>query len=475
MSAKRSRAPRQYDGSGLFIICFILLLAELVAAVYINHWQLRLDLLGEEEYTVEQGEEFRDPGAEAVFGGELFLRSFASPPVTVRGEADTGTPGTYVLRYTARFLWFRESRTRTVRVEDTMPPVITLRDTPGYYILPGEAYVEEGYSALDNADGDITDRVERREEGGIVHYRVTDSAGNVGTAERHIPYDDPVPPVITLLGEARVAVPYGKEYREPGWTALDNVDGDISDRVVVSGEVDPETPGDYELRYFVEDWRQNRTEAVRIVTVHPQPVGTVYLTFDDGPSKYTEELLEILDKYDVKATFFVVNYGYNDVIGKEAAAGHSIGVHSATHDYSRIYASEDAFFSDLNEMNEIIRKQTGAYTDMIRFPGGSSNTISDFNPGIMTRLTAAVQDRGFQYFDWNVSAGDAGETTDPDEVFRNVTEGINGRKNSIVLMHDSKSHTVEAIERIIVWCIENNYELRPLTKDSPASHHRVNN
>ena len=475
MSEKESRRPRRSKGQIFFFVCFLLLLAELAAALYINHWQLRLELRGEETCAVELGEPFADPGAEAVFGGELFLRRLASPPVEIRGEADTGTPGDYVILYAARFLWFSDSRTRTVHVADTAAPVITLREIPGRYTLPGEAYEEEGYSALDAADGDLTDRVERREEGGFVYYRVTDSAGNVGTAERRILYDDPVPPEVTLLGEARVALPYGKEFREPGYAARDNVDGDITDRVVVTGEVDPGTPGDYELHYYVEDGRQNRAEAVRIVTVHPEPVGTVYLTFDDGPSKYTSELLEILAKYDVRVTFFVVNYGYADLIGEEAAAGHSIGVHSATHDYHKIYASEDAYFSDLQEMNEIIKTQTGAYTDLIRFPGGSSNTISDFNPGIMTRLTAAVRERGYQYFDWNVSAGDAGETDDPDQVFKNVTDGIKGRKNSVVLMHDSKSHTVQAIERIVLWCIENNYELRPLTMDSPAAHHRVSN
>ena len=475
MSEKGSPKTRRSGGRWFFAICAVLLFIELLAALYINRWQLRVELRGAEDCAVELGEAFPDPGAEAVFGGKHFLRKLCSPPVQVEGETDFSAPGVYVLRYTARFLWYADSRTRTVRVADTLAPVITLRDVPGYYTLPGEAYEEEGYSAFDTADGDLTDRVERREAGGVVYYRVTDSAGNVGTAERRIPFDDPVPPTVTLLGETRIELPYGKEYREPGYTAEDNADGDITDRVTVAGEVDPETPGDYELHYYVEDGRQNRAEAVRIVTVHPQPVGTVYLTFDDGPSKYTGELLEILAKYDVQVTFFVVDYGYTDLIGDEAAAGHSVGVHSATHDYARIYAGEEAYFADLEKMNEIIRSETGEYTDMVRFPGGSSNTISDFNPGIMTRLTAAVTARGYQYFDWNVSGGDAGETTDPDQVYQNVIDGIKGRKNSVVLLHDSKSYTVEAVERIVVWCLDNGYALRPLTKDGPASHHRIFN
>ncbi len=459
----------------LLVLGIILLLDILLAALLLNDWETQLTLLGDEEVTLEYGEDFRDPGATAVFGGDRFLLHFLRPRVSVLGEVNTREVGDYTLRYSAAVLWFTDSRTRTVRVRDTVAPVITLTETPGNLTIPGTPYEEEGYSAVDNADGDLTAQVERREEGGVVYYRVEDRSGNVASVQRQIAYLDPTPPEITLLGGERITLQYGAEYEEPGYVAVDDVDGDITDRVSISGTVDTQVPGSYELRYSVEDNRSNRAEAVRIVTVPSEPVGTVYLTFDDGPSKYTETLLEILDRYNVKVTFFVVNYGYNDVIGKEYAAGHSIGVHSATHDYYSIYASEEAYFDDLQKMNDIIYAQTGAYSELIRFPGGSSNTISDFNPGIMTRLAEAVVERGYQYFDWNVSSEDAAGATEPEEVFQNVIDGIQGRKNSVVLMHDSKSYTVEAVESIVVWCQENGYSLCPLTKDSPASHHKISN
>ena len=470
MTEKRGRPLARW-----FIIVLILLLDVVLAVLLLNRWQLQLRLLGEPDITVEYGEDYRDPGVEASFGGERFLPSLFSPGVRTLGSVNTREIGDYVIRYSANILWFSESCSRTVRVRDTTPPVITLRRDPDSYTLPGEAYEEEGYSALDNADGDLTALVERQEEGGVVRYRVADSSGNVATAEWQIPYDDPVPPVLTLQGGDRVRVTFGTDYEEPGYTAVDNLDGDITAQVVVTGEVDPDTPGDYELHYAVEDRMHNRSEAVRIVTVGPKPTGVVYLTFDDGPGKYTQDLLDILDKYDVKVTFFVVNYGYAGMIGKAYADGHSIGVHSATHEYSVIYASEEAYFADLEAMNEIIFEQTGVYSELVRFPGGSSNTISDFNPGIMTRLTQAVVERGYQYFDWNVSSGDAGETTDPDQVYQNVIDGIRQHEVSIVLMHDSRKYTVDALERILIWCLDNGYDLRPLTKDSPASHHRINN
>jgi peptidoglycan/xylan/chitin deacetylase (PgdA/CDA1 family) len=332
-------------------------------------------------------------------------------------------------------------------------------------------------------DGDLTARVLRevREDG--VYYAVSDSSGNRTEAFRPLVRDDPIPPELTLLGEQTMTLRVGGAYEEPGWAASDNVDGDLTEQVEITGEVNIWQAGTYTLRYAVEDGWGNRTEAERTVTVEkaPQPDPSdpgskiIYLTFDDGPSKHTERLLEVLDKYGVKATFFVVNYGYKEMIAKEAAAGHSVGVHSLTHDYDKIYASEEAYFADLQAMNEIIKAQTGSYSTLIRFPGGSSNKVSDFNPGIMTRLTQAVTDAGYQYFDWNVSSGDAGLTTVSDEVYQNVIDGVKGRRVSVVLMHDSKGYTVDAVERIIQWGLANGYTFLPLDPTSPTAHHHLNN
>ena len=112
---------------------------------------------------------------------------------------------------------------------------------------------------------------------------------------------------------------------------------------------------------------------------------------------------------------------------------------------------------------------------MIRFPGGSSNTVSRINPGIMTRLVQAVTDAGYQYYDWNVSSGDAGLTTDTDVVYQNVIDGIRSHNVSIVLQHDSKGYSVDAVERIIQWGLANGYTFLPLTPSSPKAHHRLNN
>ena len=134
----------------------------------------------------------------------------------------------------------------------------------------------------------------------------------------------------------------------------------------------------------------------------------IYLTFDDGPSNYTEDILNILDKYDVKATFFVTCSGSLDKYAKKIIEkGHTLGLHTCTHRYNTIYSSEENYFNDLNSISNKVEELTGYKSKYIRFPGGSSNTISRFNKGIMTRLTQKVTEDGYKYYDWNIDSGDA--------------------------------------------------------------------
>ena len=126
-------------------------------------------------------------------------------------------------------------------------------------------------------------------------------------------------------------------------------------------------------------------------------------------------------------------------------------------------------------MEEIIRQQTGEYTRLFRFPGGSSNTVSNFNPGIMSRLTRAMNDMGYQYFDWNVTSGDAGGTTKTDQVIQNIKDGCRQHRISVVLQHDIKDYSVAAVESILNWGRENGYSFKALQLDSPGTHHGVNN
>lgn len=444
---------------------------------------ISVELIGDPECTVEFGENYVEAGATAKFGGRWIFPQEKELKVTRSGSVNTEKVGTYHLMYHANYLVFASSAMRTVHVVDTKPPVIRLITVEGAYTIPGEAYEEEGFTAYDNADGDITDRVKSHEEDGIVYYSVTDSSGNKAETQRVIFYHDPVPPEITLWGDSIISLDAGESFTDPGFNAIDNRDGDLSHLVTVTNNVDPYKPGEYIVDYTVEDSDHNVTTVSRKVVVKTvrQADGVtagdhnIYLTFDDGPGKFTQQLLDILEKYNVKVTFFVVNTDRKSLIAKEAAGGHSVGIHSATHDYKKIYASEDAYFADLQKMNDIIKEQTGSYTKLVRFPGGSSNTVSKFNAGIMSRLAQALGEKGYQYFDWNVDSNDAGGSNTPEQVFENVIKGVKGRKNSVVLMHDIKGYSVEAIERIVVWGIVNGYTFLPLDENSPTAHHGIKN
>jgi len=150
-------------------------------------------------------------------------------------------------------------------------------------------------------------------------------------------------------------------------------------------------------------------------------------------------------------------------------------MHSMTHSYSKIYASEDAFFNDLYGIQKIIKDQTGVESMLMRFPGGSSNTVSGFNPGIMSRLVDSVTSKGFHYFDWNVDSNDAGGARSAEQVFANVIAGVEGRTASVVLQHDIHGFSVDAVEKIITWGLANGYCFKALSEDSPACHHGVLN
>lgn len=460
----------------------VLILLAIIVVCVIN-FGIQITVPGELEMTIECGDSLPDDEAKAYFGGSFFLKDLVPLAVKVDDTADDTRPGTYTVRYSAEFFIFRKEVEQKLTLVDTTAPELLLVQPDNDYTLPDHPYEEKGFSAIDIVDGDLTDQVIREERDGKVYYSVTDSAGNTAEAVRTIDYHDPTPPEIKLEGGESYDLPAGTPYEEPGFTAEDNFDGDLTEKVSVSGEVNIYHAGTYEITYTVEDSFRNVTEIIRKVNVVPVPQpdkvdpgeNIVYLTFDDGPSQYTSQLLEVLDRYNVKATFFVVDTGYEEMIGEEFRRGHTVAVHTASHDYDKIYASEDAYFADFREMSDIIYEQTGQRPTMLRFPGGSSNTVSSFNPGIMTRLTQAVTDLGYQYYDWNVSSGDAGETTDTDEVAQNVISGMDTYNVSIVLQHDIKGFSVAAVEQIIVWGLANGYTFLPLSPSSPTAHHGLNN
>ena len=469
----------------LLFASLFFLIAGFCGLCYVNEFSFDVVLAGDTELHLEYGTSYTEPGAKPILSGKYLLKSGYCPEnveVSVQSDLQEDKLGKYTITYTASLYGWQATAERTVRVVDTAAPVLTLI-TSGKTVLPGQRYEEEGYIAVDNHDGNLTNRVQRKVGLDSIIYMVMDSSGNPVSVERKIPYFDPHPPELQLEKGEYLVIPCGTIYEEPGYTASDNVDGDMTEDVAIEGEVIWYRPGTYEIVYTIADDFGNVTQKIRTVEVQGEtwpetvmPNGKViYLTFDDGPSEYTIPLLDLLKRYGVKATFFVTGSGSNGELWRMYKEGHSIGMHTMTHDYDSIYASEEAFFNDLYAIQDVIYRNTGLKPTLMRFPGGGSNLVSSKNEGIMTRLAQAVQDSGFQYFDWNVDSNDAGGAVQRKTVAANVIDGISKNRVSVVLQHDIHGYSVAAVEDIIIWGLENGYRFLPLTETSPTMHHTVLN
>lgn len=470
------------------IFILVALISYIFSFIFLNKYEMVLTLKGDNPLYVEYGEEWEDPGVNAYEKNAYigFIKSKVTPAVS---DNITDQLGEFTITYHAKTNRSEAEIQRKVIVQDTTAPVIELLSNPDTYTPFNHPYVEEGLTAIDNYDGDISLSVTSEEKDGKVYYSVTDSSGNTATAEREIVYDDRMPPVISLEDGGDILLEQWSQYTDR-YTAEDDCDGDVTSNVTVEGSVDTAVPGNYTLTYTVSDSHDNQAVITRTVHVIeksddgtiPDRSKIIYLTFDDGPGQYTDELLDILDKYNVKVTFFTTSAypAYAYCMKRAAEAGHTVAVHTATHNYATIYASDDAYWADFDRQNDAIAAQTGSRTTFFRFPGGSSNTISaNYNQGIMSRLAQEAEQKGYQYFDWNVTSGDAGETTDTQVVFTNVTTQIASNteygRSSVVLQHDVKDYSVAAVEDIIKWGKENGYAFLPISAGSPTAHHPINN
>lgn len=454
-------------GFGVLILLF--------ASILITYPNMKIN--GKENITVELNSEYieKEASIKTFLGKKKMLKT--------KDTVNTNKIGTYKIVYKTKYLFFEISKTRTVKVIDNISPVITLTGDEEINICPNKEFEELGYSATDNYDGDITNQVKIEKTDSIIRYIVSDSSKNTTIKERKINKTDTEKPIITLKGKEKITIPLSNKYSEPGYTAIDNCDGDITSSVVTSGSVNTDKTGEYKINYTVKDSSSNESTVTRTIivknSVEQGNNSVVYLTFDDGPSNLTPKILDILKEENVKATFFVINKSdsLNYIIKRAYDEGHKIALHSYSHDYNLIYSSSEAYFNDLYKIQNKVKSIIGNETNIIRFPGGSSNTVSNFNKGIMTKLTKEVTQKGFIYFDWNVSSGDAGATKNSDEIYNNVVNNVKSSKTNIVLMHDSadKTYTLNALKNIITTLKNNGYKFDKIDSDTPQIIHRVNN
>jgi len=465
-----SRISRTYH----FMIWGLIVLLIFVAVGIYNFMLLpQIKLQGEKTVVLDYQEKYVEKGYQADFLGNNI-----TDDVSVEGKVNSDKIGVYEITYTVQEGVFTKKVKRKVIVRDRKKPVLEIDDAD-IYLCPGDEVVPEKVKAIDNYDGDISDNVKVSVKKDQIIYRVRDKSGNERKVAKKIYYKDIEKPSITLKGSDYMYLFLGDEFVDPGYEVSDNCTKDIQKKVKVEGSVDTNKVGDYVLTYSVRDDNENTSQVERKVKVSERGAnGTIYLTFDDGPnSGTTDVILDILKEEGVKATFFVTNKGPDDLIKREFDEGHTVGLHTASHDYGTVYASVDAYFNDLYSVSDRVKRITGTESKIIRFPGGSSNTISRrYMNGIMTTLTDEVVNRGFKYYDWNLSSGDAaGGRPTATDISNNVINNLRRDRVNMVLMHDIKTYTRDALRSIIRYGKENGYTFEQITMDTEMVRQRVNN
>lgn len=451
----------------LIIGLIVVLVLGIIFSVYEFILLPSISLKGKNPTIVKYESKYVEKGFSAKYLGKDI-----SKDVKVSGKVNGKKLGEYKIKYKVGSGIFTRTIIRKVLVKDLEKPKMDI-SKEDVYVCPGSDFVPEKVTATDNYDKKIKVKNVLSKDKSSVTYSATDSSGNTKTVTKKVLYKDVEAPKIEVIGGEEMYIKLGDIFDDPGVKAIDNCDGEIKD-VKRDGSWDANKLGDYTLTYTATDKAGNTSTATRKVIVSN---GVIYLTFDDGPnSGTTNVILDILKEEGVKATFFVTNNGPDELIKREFDEGHTVALHTASHDYSIVYASVESYFNDLNSVSERVRRITGQESKIIRFPGGASNTISRrYSSGIMTRLTQEVVNRGYKYYDWNVSSGDAGSTTQASGVYSNVVNSLRHDRVNMVLMHDIKPYTRDAIRDIIRYGKNNGYRFEKITMDTEMITQRVNN
>ena len=470
------------------VIGTIIVLALIVMVCFLFR-KPSVTLNGDKVEKVSYKSEFIDSGLTVKYYGKDITNQ-----VVLSTNINTDELGEYEVKYKIPYILGTYVYKRKAIVVDNTAPEIILDGGEEFKVSYNKKYKEPGYKAIDNYDGDVTGNVKisfkiiNDGETDVI-YKVTDTAGNKQEKTRKIYLVDDIKPTIELIGDGTVILNVGEEYKEQGAKAQDEKDGDLTDRIEISGEVNINQEGTYSVKYSVKDNNGNMTIATREVMVgnigkanmNVGAPGVVYLTFDDGPSSnITPQILDILKEKGVKATFFVLDYGQNTehLIKRIVEEGHSIAIHGGSHDYAVVYSSADSYLNGLDYMKEKIKNTTGVETKTIRFPGGSSNTVSrKYCEGVMSTLVRETLKRGYRYFDWNVASGDSGGVKTSEGVYNNVTQGLKNTRSNVVLMHDFSGNqkTVDALPGIIDFAKQNGYTFDRITDKTPMVTQSVQN
>ena len=407
--------------------------------------------------------------------------------IQIKNFVDSSTLGQYTIEYQ----YYQKKFVLVVFVDDTMKPKF---DTKRICILKGDTLSPD--RLVENIQDDSKTTVSFDKEyifdevkTYTVKVTVKDAYGNKETKTTYVLVEEKDIQAPTLEGMSKIIILIGEQIDlKKDVYITDNHDLN-PEYIIDDSSVNIRKTGEYEVYYITKDKSGNEQTYTRYVEVLSQysnrdtisdGIKTCYLTFDDGPSPNTKMILDILDKYGIKATFFVAGTSPKDYhyIRESYQRGHAIGLHTYSHNYELIYSSLKNYLKDLNQIKEVVYQQTGEYARIMRFPGGSSNLVSKkYNIGIMKRLTRKVIDLGYQYFDWSSINGDGEGIKTINELKKKSIEEIGDKEDIMFLMHDSanREETVKALPAIIEYLKKKDYEFKVIEEKSPTFHHTIQN
>lgn len=472
---------------------------------------IRFSLNGEKEIRVSYGTEFHDPGTKAtVFGRKL--------KVKVYGKVNAKKIGTYELVYeTENKIGMKKKIKRKVIVESKQSPTIQLVGDEVQILPMNQEYEEPGYQATDVEKQDITDSVVvsgyiNPKEFGIyvIKYEVKDKSGNVGKAERKIIVKDSEKPVLELKGYQAMTLYTDEEYVEPGYSAMDNIDKDITKKVITKNNIKQE-PGMYKVTYEVTDSSGNKVKKERQIYViehleykekyeklenvskgwwsdnkynQKRPLGgnngksleeyqayhlgedkkMIYLTFDEGSNDtYLDKIVDVLDKNDVKGTFFLCqNYmaSHPELIRKMAKNGHTVGNHTHHHYNMPSLATQDKideYVKEVRDVEHIYKQITGKnMIKVYREPKGEWST----------RSLKILSDLGYSTYFWSADYLDWDKPVSKEDALNHMLKRYHN--GAIYLLHPKNIGNYEAMEDFIKTMKKKGYQFG-LVKDIPKN------
>ena len=339
------------------IISSILLL--LIILSYLS--MPKIKLIGDKEINLSYKDEYKEDGYIVKNIGKDYNKE-----VNINNNIEEHKVGEYQVEYSIKYLFFNIKKIRKVNIIDKDMPIIRVDNNP-IKICPLDNLEEIEYYSYDEYDGDITSNVTVMEDKDYVTFKVKDSSLNEDILKVKLIRIDEDKPVINLKGDSVIYLYGNTKYQELGYSAEDNCDGDITDKVVVSGEVLDDI-GEYTINYTVVDSSNNKSVITRKVIRKNNSIpsnngyinnGEIYLTFDDGPSEDTTGyILDVLKEEGVKATFFVTCNGPDYLIKRMYDEGHTVALHTASHNYSYVYSSVDNYFNDLEKVRNRVKNIT---------------------------------------------------------------------------------------------------------------------